>query len=78
MGDKSCIRENKRYTLSQRVKKYCKPINIFSLYTTAKCLLCHSRHSFFYNNTKYTIEYVQYSDVDVQLLAMDILHDVLN
>lgn len=48
MGDKSCIRKNKRYTLSQRVKKYCKPINMFSLYAVAMCL-----HFFFNNNTKH-------------------------
>lgn len=75
MGDKSCIRENKRYTLSQRVKKYCKPINIFSLYTIARCLLCPIIQSSF--STEYTIKYVQYSDVDVQILTMhmDRLHD---
>lgn len=54
MGDKSCIRKNKRYTLSQRVKKYCKPINMFSLYAVAMCLLYPSLHFLlFYNNTKH-------------------------
>lgn len=46
MGDKSCIRKNKRYTLSQRVKKYCKPINMFSLYAVTMCLLYPSLHFF--------------------------------
>lgn len=70
MGDKSCIRKNKRNTLSQRVKKYCKPINMFSLYAVAMCL------HFFNNNTKHK-KYicVQCLNVDIQMLATKRLHD---